>query len=180
MLRLRTLAATALVGLVCACGGKSPPRWAEGGQRLALPRARWDRGGQVVDVLPDGKVLVDGEHAFTIDAAGRIYEPNNDPIAVLQTDGKLRGKDDADLGEVGMTSAAPKGSKYAWVMIAPDGGVTTFDEEGRQRASGGWAGCVGPTVQTCTLVSHLLVERQAARSSGPRFGIGIGVVVPIR
>ncbi len=180
MLRLRPAVLAVAFGLLVACAAKPPPRWAEGGQSLVIPRARWERHGEVVDILPDGRVLVDGEHAFTVDGAGRVYEPNNEPVSVLEPDGRLRGKDDADLGEVGLMSAAPKGSKYAWVVIAPNGHVTTYDEEGRPRHDGVWSGCVGESVQTCTLVSHLLVERHVRRAHGPRFGIGIGVIMPIR
>src|SRR6185369_8457300 len=104
--------------VLAACQAQPPPNWAQGGSLLDIPRARWTRGDKVIDIMPDGKILADGEHVFTIDRAGRVYEPDNDPVALLQADGQLLGKDAATLGKIGIRNASPPGRDLAWLSIA--------------------------------------------------------------
>jgi hypothetical protein len=145
---------------------------------MDLPRARWDRGGRLIDIMPDGHVLLDGGLIFTIDRAGRVFEPDNDPIAVLQGDGSLVGKDDSALGKVGIRNASLPGRDVAWLSIGPHGEVVHFDPDGDREADGLWNGC-GAAVRTCTLVTHVvsLVEahRRRAYGYGPGYGPSVGI-----
>ncbi|MCC6646212.1 MAG: hypothetical protein IT374_11640 [Polyangiaceae bacterium] len=174
--------ATSLVLLVAAlsvvgCSVTPPARWAEGGAALALGRARWDRGGEPVDLLPDGKVLVGGDHLYTLDGAGRVTTPERDPVAMLYPTGHLVGPDEQALGFVGVASAALPGASTAWVLLAPNQQVVVYDEDGLGRSGGVWQGCVGPVLRTCTLITHLVRERDLARR--PRFMVGVGIGVGI-
>src|SRR6185295_217799 len=90
---------------LAACRAQPPPNWGQGGTPLDIPRARWTRGDKLIDLMPDGKVLGDGDHLFTIDRAGRVYQPDNEPVAVLQADGRLLGKDEALLGKIGFRNS---------------------------------------------------------------------------
>jgi hypothetical protein len=145
---------------------------------IDIPRARWTRGEKLIDIMPDGKVLFDGEHMFTLDRAGRVYEPDNDPVAVLQPDGQLRGKDDASLGKIGLRNSSPPGHDFAWLSIDEQGTLLHYDPDGEPRPDGVWTGC-GAALRACTLASHIvaLVESRWRRSPvyGPSVGIGIGV-----
>src|SRR5258708_17277260 len=94
---------------LAACHSQRPTNWAPGGTPLDIPRASWTRGDKLIDIMPDGKVFADGEHLFTLDRAGRVYEPDNDPIAVLQPDGRLVGKDEAVLGKIGLRNSSAPG-----------------------------------------------------------------------
>lgn len=132
----------------------------------------------MIDIMPDGKVLSDGEHLFTVDRAGRIYEPDNDPIAVLQADGQLLGKSDTSLGKIGLRNASLPGKEVAWLSLGDLGDVQRFDPDGDPHPDGAWAGC-GPAIRTCTLATHIitLVETRRPRgygTYGPSVGIGIG------
>jgi hypothetical protein len=167
------LAALALA----ACHSQPPPNWAQGGTPLDIPRARWTRGDKLIDIMPDGKVLADGEHLFTVDRAGRVYEPDNDPIAVLQADGRLIGKDDVTLGKIGIRNSSPPGKELAWLSIGERGEVLHFDPEGDAHPDGVWMGC-DAAVRACTLTAHIvtLVETRLRRAPiyGPGVGVGIG------
>lgn len=179
-LSLRALALAvplAIAPVLTGCSSHPPAQWARGGAPLGLGRARWERGGDTVDLLPDGKVLVDGDHVWTLDAAGRVYTSDRDPVALLSPDGHLVGNDERSLGFVGVASASPPGSSTAWVTIAPTGQVVLYDEDGASRGGGAWSGCDGATFRTCTLVSHLVVSRDVARR--PRVGVGIGVGIGV-
>lgn len=157
---------------VAGCSAHPPPRWAEGGAPIDVPRAHWARADRSIDVVEDGRVMIDGEHAFTIDRAGRVYEPDGDPIAVLQPDGALVGKDGRLMGQIGVANAALPGAGTAWLTLGPRGEVVRYDDEGERSADGAWMGC-GPAVRTCTLVTHLVELREMERR--PRMGIGIGI-----
>lgn len=161
-----------------ACQAHPPPNWAQGGTLLDIPRARWTRGDKVIDIMPDGKVLADGEHLFTIDRAGRVYEPDNDPVAVLQADGRLVGKDEVTLGKIGLRNASPPGRELAWLSIGERGEVMHYDPDGDARSDGAWTACAA-AVRACTLATHIvaLVESRWRHSPsyGPNVGIGIGV-----
>jgi hypothetical protein len=128
--------------------------------------------------MPDGRVLSEGDHMFTIDRAGRVYEPDSDPIAVLQADGRLLGKNDTSLGKIGVRNASPPGQGIAWVSLGEQGEVVHFDTDGDQHPDGAWSGC-GAAIRTCTLATHIisLAESRRTRGSlggGPGVGIGIG------
>jgi len=162
---------------LAACHAQPPPNWGPGGTPLDIPRARWTRDNKLIDLMPDGKVLAEGEHLFTIDRAGRVYEPDNDPVAVLQPDGRLVGKDEALLGKIGLRNSSPPGKDLAWLSIGERGEVLHFDPDGDARADGVWAGCE-PAIRACTLTTHIiaLVEARWRRSPvyGPGVGVGIG------
>jgi hypothetical protein len=168
-----------LVGLA-ACEARPPANWVQGGSRLDIPRARWTRSGHLIDIMPDGQVLADGEHVFSLDPAGRIFELDNDPIAVLQADGRLLGKDDVLLGKIGIRNAAPPGKDVAWVAVSEQGEVLHFDPDGEGHPDGGWEGC-GGAVRACTLVTHVISLSESRRYGahpgfyGPSVGVGMGV-----
>jgi hypothetical protein len=135
--------------------------------------------------MPDGRVLADGEHVFSIDVAGRVFNPDGDAVGVLQDDGRFLGKDDVLLGRIGIRNAALPGKTVAWLALSEQGEVLHFSEEGDSQPDGGWEGC-GAAVRACTLVTHLIALSESERGShggmyGPTFGIGIGfgmVVAP--
>jgi hypothetical protein len=165
-----------------ACQTRPPANWVQGGSPLDIPRARWTRGGHLIDIMPDGKVLADGELLFMVDRAGRIYEPDSDPIAVLQADGLLLGKGDASLGKIGLRNASLPGKEVAWLSLGDQGEVVHFDPDGDAHPDGAWSGC-GPAIRTCTLTTHIItfVETRAPRHGGmygpSGVGIGIGFMV---
>lgn len=163
------LLASALMG----CQAHPPAHWVQGGSRLDIPRARWSTGDSVLDVMPDGKVLGDGVHLFTIDVAGRVFDVDNDPIALLEMDGRLVGKDDANLGKVGLRNASPPGVDFAWLTLEDTGAVIRFDPEGGPHPDGSWSGC-GPALRMCTLVTHLIALSQTRGRGGSRVRVGLG------
>lgn len=162
--------------LAVACGPKEPARWAQGGAPLAFANARWDRDGDVVEIRPDGKVLVDGDLTFVLDRVGRVTNDDYDPYAVLLADGQLAGQDNLSLGRVGVTNASPPGAVEAWLSVAPDGRVTYYDSDGERSDGGVWRGCAGPVQRTCTLVAQLIALQNYR---GPRSGVGIGIGVGV-
>jgi len=189
MNRLAVCASLALALLASpACSATPPANWARGGAPLDLPRARWVLGPNTVDVMPDGQVLLNGEHEWSVDRGGRVFDPDGQPIALLEPDGRVVGPDDKPLGVVGALHASLPGQETAWLSVAPSGQVIRYDEEDGDRLGFGvWAGCnVSPRAhQTCTLVSHLLALRLREREregGGPGIsvGIGVGIGIPIR
>ena len=170
---MRRLLPLVFAGLVpLACSARPPANWAQGGSPVDIPRARWDRGGHVVEIMPEGQVVADGDHLFTLDRAGRVFQPDNEPIALLQADGRLLGKDDAMLGTIGLHNSSLPGRAQAWLTVGERGEVVFYDEEGDRHPAGGWVGC-GPAVRTCTLVTHV-IGLSEARSRG-HVGVGVGV-----
>ncbi len=159
------------------CAPKPPPRWAEGGAPVALTGARWHRGDDSIVIQPDGKVLRGGDPEFSLDAAGRVFEPDGEPVAVLEPDGHLVGRGNAGMGFVGDQSASFPGSSTAWFTIGPRGEVTRYDPEGERSGDGYWEGCVGPAARTCTLVTHVMLLREWQHR--PRVGIGVGIGIGI-
>jgi hypothetical protein len=135
----------------------------------------------VVDLASDGRVLLAGEHLLTVDRAGRVFEPDGAPVALLERDGRVRGTEDEDLGQIGAVTAALPGQTTAWLAIAPSGEVVTFGPDGRRGSLGVWLGCNRSpyAAQTCVLVTHLLAQRQRdeqeASSPPVMFGFGVGV-----
>lgn len=162
-----------------ACAPREPPHWPEGGARLLLPAARWDRPGEApIELRPDGRVLEGGEVLFVIDSVGRVVDDDHEPVALLLPDGRLVGTNERFLGYVGVSNAAPPWSDYAWVAVRPDGSVMHFGADGEREPGGRWHGCEGAALRTCTLVTHLLAsERARAPGAGFSFGVGVGIGV---
>jgi hypothetical protein len=174
------LAATTATSFLVACSNTPPPRWAEGGAPLAVGAAKWTTGDEhVVEILPDGRVVTDGAHLFTVDAAGRIYDSENEAVGIVLPDGNVEGPNDAHLGRIGVSNAAPPGGGAAWLSVAPDGRVTHYDPDGDRTFDGVWHGCDGPKLRTCTLVSHLYTLERVSHASNPGMFIGVGVGVGI-
>lgn len=166
------------LSLLPACSNTPPPHWAEGGAPLALGEAAWKTGDDVsVQLLPDGKVLVDGHHYFTVDPAGRIYDTDNEAVGIVLPDGNIEGSNDAHLGRVGISNASPPGAQTAWLSVLPNGQVTHYDPDGDRSFDGVWQGCTGPKLRTCTLVTHLYTLERASRATNPAMFVGIGIGV---
>jgi hypothetical protein len=165
------------------CSSALPPSgWSVGGAQLSLPWARWDMGDAIIELRPDGTVLLDGEPSFVLDAAGRVYDPELAPLALLEPDGRLVGGDDRALGVVGSMHASLPGASEAWLSLMPDGTVVRYGDEGDRIAGGRWEGCQGPpqAAQACVLVTHLVLldaELRRRQRGGPGFGFGIGVMI---
>lgn len=180
----KPVALSSLLLALTACTATPPVRWAEGGARLDPVRARWVRPDMQVDLMPDGQVLIDGEEAFVVDGAGRVFDPEHEPIALLEPDGRLVGAGDRALGTVGSMHAARPRERTAWLTVARSGQVIGYGPEGERMGLGRWVGCRASARahQACTLVTHLLMLRahEASREAGVSFGIGIGVSVPVR
>ncbi len=159
-----------------------PSGWREGGRRLALPAARWVVGERTVELAANGSVVVDGVHTMTVDRAGRVYGPENRPIALLKPDGIVLGPDDEPLGWVGATEARGDDNE-PWLTFLPTGEVVRLLGDGQPRPFGVWLGCdqVPYGSQTCLLVSHLvgLEVRTRAASPGVSVGVGLGLGVGI-
>jgi hypothetical protein len=130
----------------------------------------------VVDLMPDGRVFGNGEHLFTIDAAGRVFDLENEPIALLEGDGRLVGNNDANLGRIGLRNASPPGAEAAWLTLEETGAVVRFDPEGGPIHEGFWAGC-GAALRTCTLATHVLALAQMRSGSRSNVSVGVGVGV---
>jgi len=175
-----------LILAVAGCAPNAPPRWAEGGSRLELAPARWQRGeADTIELQADGRVLEGGSLRFVIDRVGRVTDDDYDAYAVLLPDGHLVGTDDRALGYVGVNNASPPLAAQAWLSLSPDGKVMFFQASGERVPLGQWTGCNGPNRRTCTLVSQLFTERNLRPRPiyapaygpmyGPTFGVGVGV-----
>lgn len=176
--------------MLTACAATPPAKWAEGGARLDLPRARWALVESAVDVMPNGSVFVNSEHVLTVDSAGRVTNPDKEPVALLMNDGRLLGPDDAPLGVVGSLHASLPDEKNAWISVMPTGEVIRYMDDGERLNFGAWLGCsFSPRAQqACTLVSHLLgmrikeeQDRLRAQGLGYRGGLapsGVGLGIP--
>jgi len=149
--------AVVVLFLVTACGNPPPPGWQQGGAPLVIDRMSWmTAGGRRINVAQDGQVTIHGHLIFSIDRAGRVYDHDNEPVALLLPDGTLEGSGGTELGHVGVTNAAPPRASYAWLTVLPDGQVLHFAPDGTRTPGGYWRGCDGPQHRACTLVSHLL------------------------
>jgi len=145
-----------------------------------IPDARLQpEDGDVLEIRADGSVLEDGDLLFTVDRAGRVYDEDREPVALLLPDGYVAGSDDVLLGRVGLTNASPPGRATAWLSMLPDGTAIYFDPDGERSSLGVWRGCAGAGLRTCTLVTHLVMlgRAQAARRDGVSLGVGVGVGV---
>jgi hypothetical protein len=168
----------AFAAAVFGCTPQEPPRWAEGGARLVLPNAHWQRGDEdTIEIRSNGHVLEDGDLLFVVDRVGRVVDDDFEPVALLFPDGRVAGPDDYLLGHVGVSNAAPPGRTEAWLAVMPDGNVVYFDEDGERNSGGRWSGCSGAALRTCTLVTHMVALRSYLRqaNSGVSVGVGIGV-----
>jgi hypothetical protein len=172
----------ASLAALAGCTVTPPAHWAQGGAVLDLPRARWIRDDVTVDLFPDGKVLVNGDHELTIDRAGRVFDTSAEPIALLEPDGRLVGTDERPLGQVGALHASLPDRATAWLTVTDSGQVIRYDDEGDRLAYGAWSGCEATprTRQACTLVTHLYGMRQLAREERGGVVIGVGMGVRVR
>jgi len=177
MLRRSILAFALFLG---ACAPGAPAHWARGGAVLDVPRARWVVGTSVVDVFPDGRVTLNESKEMTVDRGGRVYDTNNDPIALLEPGGYVVGPGDKPLGNVGVLHAAKADETNAWLSVMPSGEVVEYESDGDRSSLGVWIGCNGSYTshQTCTLVSHLLAPKILAAARNARMlmpnGLGYG------
>ncbi len=179
----RLILATAFVLGACAPG--APANWARGGALLDVPRARWVVGSSVVEVFPDGKVMLNETQEITVDRGGRVYDTNNDPVALLEPGGKLVGPGDKRLGNVGILHASEGDEPNAWLSVMPTGEVVRYEDDGGRSSLGVWIGCNQSYTahQTCTLVTHLLVPRILASARNMNtlptgLGMGPGALMP--
>jgi hypothetical protein len=169
---LVSLGGLAISSASAGCSATPPAHFQEGGATLALGRARWSLDGDhVMDVMPDGRVLFDGEPRWELDAKGRIRDRSGDPLALLRADGVLLGDEDNSLGIVGTQTASAPGATTAWLLLQPNGHVIAFDQEGAAYDGARWQGCEGPMGRTCLLVTHLT---RLAAANGPRTSVGLG------
>lgn len=173
--------------LAIGCAATPPANWARGGANLEIPRARYIKGELMIDVVPDGRVLLNGEHELTIDRAGRVYDPEGGSIALLEPDGRLIGADNVALGIVGALHASRPDDAYAWLSVLPVGEVIRYDEEGERTTFGVWMGCgYSPRAnQVCTLIAHMLgmgIRIREPQQTRPGQGVstgGVGIGLPI-
>jgi len=154
----------------------------EGGASLVIAEATWTRRrGAPVLVSADGRVTRDGNLVFQLDAAGRVFDEDHEPVAVVAPGGHLFGTNDELLGRIGLRNASPPWSSIAWLRLGKDGTLVLFDPDGRPNYGGSWSGCHGAAVRACTVVSHLMVlealqRRLANAPYSPLFiGVGAGV-----
>src|ERR1043165_5560304 len=90
---------------LAACSSTPPPNWVAGGTALSLSDAEWKSDGDPVELRSSGSVFEGGSLLFSLDRAGRVYDDDGDPAAILLPDGNLVGNDDVHLGRVGVTNA---------------------------------------------------------------------------
>jgi hypothetical protein len=178
-MKRRLLAASAL--LLISCSPTPPAQWVQGGAPLLIPRARWVYGDATLDLTPNGKIYIQGEHELTLDRAGRVIDLNADPIALLLPDGRVVGPDEKALGTVGAIHASLPGELHAWLSLTGSGEVIRYDDDGDRMPFGFWYGCnlSFQSQQACTLVMHLVAmrarEAAAARQNSPYPASPMGV-----
>jgi hypothetical protein len=181
MLRGFLLASVCLSGLF-GCSQAMPADWARGGAPLEIPRARWVVATSVIDVFPDGRVLLNDTQQMTVDRGGRVWDSNNEAIALLEPTGSVMGPGDKLLGTVGVLHASRGDEKTAWLSVLPSGEVVQYADDGTRTPLGVWVGCsqTYQSHQTCTYLSHLLAPQilntlRNNQSMYPRgYGTGIG------
>jgi len=151
-----------------ACAGKPPANWAKGGAPLDLFPSRWVRGDVTVEITPDGKVMAISsyanttEHLMSVDRAGRVFDIDAKPVALLEPDGRVLGPGDSSLGFVGAWSASLPNESMAWLAIMSTGEVVNFSDQGARTPMGVWVGGCAYTPrahQLCMLVTHVLSMR---------------------
>lgn len=169
--------------LLFGCAAATPPPgWQQGGAPLIVPRATWTQPYANVELLPDGRVLVNGLDTFAIDRVGRVIDLDGQPVAMLRPDGRLVGSGNVDMGAVGPTAAALPGAQYASLGIAASGQVIKYADDGDMTPSGSWAGCgmYAPSLQACMLVTLLVTikyqpYRPINRYQSTPYGYGNGM-----
>jgi hypothetical protein len=185
MFRGLIVASVCLSGLM-GCSRAAPVNWARGGQPIEIPRARWIVATSVIDVFPDGRVLLNDNQQMTLDRGGRAWDSNNDPVALLEPTGNVMGPGDKLLGKVGVLHASKGDEQNAWLSVLPSGEVVQYADDGTRTPLGVWVGCnqTYQTHQTCTYLSHLLAPQilntlQNNQSLYPRgSGIGPNTMIP--
>lgn len=153
---------------------------------LDIPRARWVVATSVIDVFPDGRVLLNDNQQMTVDRGGRVWDTNNDPVALLEPTGLVIGPGDKRLGNVGVLHASRGDETNAWLSVLPSGEVMQYADDGTRTSLGVWVGCnqTYSSHQTCTYLSSLLAPRilnslQNNQSMYPRgYGFGPGTMMP--
>lgn len=185
MLRGFILASVCLSGLF-GCTRTLPANWTQGGAALEIPRARWIVATSVIDVFPDGRVLLNDNQQMTVDRGGRVWDSNNDAVALLEPTGKVMGPGDKLLGNVGVLHASRGEEAHAWLSVLPSGEVVQYADDGTRTPLGVWVGCsqTYQSHQTCTYLSHLLAPQimnslQNNQTLYPRgYGLGPGTMIP--
>ncbi|NRA35906.1 MAG: hypothetical protein HRU17_21500 [Polyangiaceae bacterium] len=172
-------AVTMLASLgVVGCKPSKPPQWEQGGARLVVLAAHWERAhSPTIIIRGDGTVYEDEDQILFVDEAGRVADANNDPVAILLSGGQLMARDDRFLGQLGVHNATGPSGGEAWLSVLPDGKVVYFNSDGERRSDGFWEGCGGPQMRTCLLVTQMMALRRSQNRSGPRFRIGVGVMM---
>jgi hypothetical protein len=185
MKRLHCCSLLALTGLALgACAPGAPANWARGGAMLDVPRARWVVGSAIVELYPDGRIMMNDEQQMTVDRGGRVFDPAHEPIALLEPDGRVIGPGDKSLGNVGIMHASRADEANAWLSVMPTGEVMQYGTYGERTTLGVWIGCNQSYAahQTCTLVSHLLgpkiISAQNSQRYLPGYGYGPGGFMP--
>jgi hypothetical protein len=164
--RTLLLACACALATLAGCAAQPPAHWQRGGAQLVVPRARWVYGELAVELDAEGRVLINGEHELNVDSAGRVYDADNRPIALIETDGRVAGVDDVPLGWVGAYQAMRVGESDAWLVLTRTGELVRITDDGESRPFGVWLGC------------NQMPQRQRARSrSSPAIGVGVGVGV---
>lgn len=160
MVRRFIFASVCLSGLA-GCSASPPANWARGGAVLDIPRARWVVATSVIDVFPDGRVLINDNQQMTVDRGGRAWDTNNDPVALLEPSGLVTGPGDKRLGTVGLLHASRGDETNAWLSVLPSGEVVQYADDGTRSPLGVWVGCNQSyqSHQTCTYLSHLIAPR---------------------
>jgi hypothetical protein len=174
----RHVSIVVLALIASGCASTPPTGWTTGGQPMVTPRERWVNVEILVDMDLRGRVFVGGRHLLTIDRAGRIYNAQNEPVALLQRDGMLIGAEDEPMGWVGAGEAIQPGDEHSW-LILQEGGLLLRSDGDQARPFGQWLGCsYVHTVQTCTLVSHIIGrEILAKRGEGDGLGLTPGLSI---
>lgn len=182
--RCRQLALVVALGAgVVACGTTPPAGWAEGGRPTALAPLRWVNGAYVIDIDAEGNVYENGELRFSLDPHGRVYDPDVEPVALLDGEGYVHGPDRRPMGWVGRYEAILPGGEHSWLVLHRGGYLIRYDDDGAGTPMGVWLGCTDPArMQTCMLVSHVVGMdlRTRARRNNPRLGVGFGLGFGIR
>ncbi|WP_438040352.1 hypothetical protein [Sorangium sp. So ce128] len=179
---MRRLALVVPLSLLAACAATPPANWVRGGALLDIPRARWALADLTIDVMPDGKILVNGEHQLSVDRGGRVFGLEAEPVALLEPDGRVTGPNDDPLGQVGVLHASLPRQANAWITVAEGGAVIRYSEEGEREPLGAWMGCeaTARAHQACTLITHIVGMRMGklARPRAPdalQMGLGNGL-----
>jgi hypothetical protein len=156
----RCLVALAASAFACA---SSSPRWQQGGAPTRLDAAYWSRQKSTIELRPSGEIIEDDTLLFRLDRSGRVSDAQGEPVAVLQSDGWLVAEDDTPLGFIGPGASFRADQSTPTVRVLPSGDAVIIDRAGRWLPAGRWDYCQGSMLRTCTLVTHVVAARDAAR-----------------